>query len=233
MKKTDLIKLLKNKKNEIFLSDYKSIVVEGKETWRKKFETALEHTYCNHNTGWGPRDKGTLEEHEKSLLDSIDLIAAVQIKLKYDSLKKMREGWEKHWLRQMSVRMERFEYITDKVWTLVEEILKDKVIDDEFVATNFKKLTKGFEVTLEDIKNSTLTYDQVLKKLSNKEITVAKSKELLKRIEEDNADKLCQFSGSGRNADQGTRICTRTGDPKKRGDCGTCRVAAEWEEAYG
>lgn len=43
---------------------------------------------------------------------------------------------------------------------------------------------------------------------------------------------LCPFSGSGRNSDIPTRICSRTPDGSK-GNCDTCRVAAEWEECYG
>ena len=47
-----------------------------------------------------------------------------------------------------------------------------------------------------------------------------------------NSEKLCPFSGSAPNPDTPTRACSRTGNPKKLGDCGSCRVASEWEECY-
>jgi hypothetical protein len=43
---------------------------------------------------------------------------------------------------------------------------------------------------------------------------------------------LCPFSGSGRDPEKPVRICSRTEDGSK-GDCSTCRVASDWEEAYG
>jgi len=67
----------------------------------------------------------------------------------------------------------------------------------------------------------------------------AKNKVTLKPKKKDFG--LCPFSGSaalGNNGetlgdpDRPTRICSRTSDGSK-GDCSTCRVAAEWEEAYG
>lgn len=44
---------------------------------------------------------------------------------------------------------------------------------------------------------------------------------------------LCHFSTRS-GGPRGARPCTRVGkDAKKRGNCRTCRVAAEWEEVYG
>ena len=43
---------------------------------------------------------------------------------------------------------------------------------------------------------------------------------------------LCMFSGSGGNPDTPRNICSRT-ENGARGDCSTCRVAAEWEEIFG
>jgi hypothetical protein len=229
-----LTKLLTDDENDISLPKYKSKYKELNEGWRKKFDTALESTYCCHNTGWGGKDPGELEEHEKSLLDAIDMRAAVLIKLRYGSLRKMRDGWETHWIRQDAVRIDRFKHITKKVFDKVDELLSN-VNMDTYVEENFDSLTKGFkvEVALRQIENKSLTYDQVLEGVSKQEISVEESKTLLKNIEKESADKLCPFSGSGSDPDRPRRICSRTGDPKKIGDCGSCRVAAEWEECYG
>lgn len=232
-KKTkELAKILGHKDNEIILPNYKCI---GERNVTKNFERALGMSYCCHNTGWGGKNPGTLMEHEKALLSSIDKTAAVQIKLKYESLIKMRAGWEKHWINQYIngqgyVRKERFEYITKKVFDKVDAILS-KVNVDSYVAKNLDVLTEGFKVTLQNIENESLTFDEVLEGVSAGKISVKESKKLLDDITERNADKLCPFSGGADGV--GRTRCSRTGDPKKLGDCGTCRVAAEWEEAYG
>jgi len=157
---------------------------------------------------------------------------AALIKLRYGSLKKMRDGWRTHWIYQDEVRIDRFKHITKKVFDKVDELLSN-VNMDTYVEENFDGLTKGFKVALRQIENKSLTYDQVLDGVSKQEISVEESKALLKNIEKESADKLCPFSGSGSDSDRPSRICSRTGDPKKLGDCGTCRVAAEWEECYG
>lgn len=48
-----------------------------------------------------------------------------------------------------------------------------------------------------------------------------------KKTEKDN---MCPFSGSGRDANIPTRVCLH---PEGRDNCHRCRVAGDWEEAYG
>lgn len=77
---------------------------------------------------------------------------------------------------------------------------------------------------------------QLLEELSQGRITTSQADVLIKTYEaaefERNRDKLCPFSGNGFDAPS-KRICSWTGNPKVLGPCGSCRVAVEWEEAYG
>lgn len=221
--KDQLKKLLSVKENDIILKKMKR--------GRGDFIHEVGITYCCHNTGWGGKDPGTLEELEKEIISSITPIEAVQLKLKYENCKKMMGGWQKHWINQQGIRITRFEHISKEIWKTVNLQLKTIPDINLYIEENFTKLTKKFKVQLRTILNQELTRDEVLEKLSNKELTVKESKSLLDKIIEDNADELCEFSGGSDG--RAIRICSLTEDPKRRGDCGSCRVAAEWEMCYG
>ena len=79
----------------------------------------------------------------------------------------------------------------------------------------------------------------ILKKVAAKKLTPAAADKLIaestkvklqNRLIETDKVLLCQFSDSG---DTGSRICSWTNDPHRRGPCERCRVASDWEEVYG
>lgn len=195
--------------------------------------------YCCFNTGWGGKDPGNLKDKEKKLLDSIKVFDAVFLKVKFGNLEEFIRGFsrEMHWINQMPVRIERFKNITKVIFDKVETITASIGDLETYIKKNFGALVAMLPVNPEQVKLEALSKTGVLELLKDNKITVAKADELLHKIDvtekENNSDKLCPFSGSGRDPDQPTRICSRTGDPKKLGDCGSCRVAAEWEEVYG
>lgn len=82
------------------------------------------------------------------------------------------------------------------------------------------------------IYHESLSQIEVLNLLSKNKITAEEANQLISKIAQKEETPLCNFSGSGSNPNRPTRACSRT-DGSYKGNCATCRVAAEWEEAYG
>ena len=140
----------------------------------------------------------------------------------------------------MTIRMERFEIITKEIYEKVDKtVLKLGNLSD-YVKNNFDELADKLPVTYEQIELEKLDKIEILELVSKGKVSPNEAKKFLDKIDHDeremNSDKLCPFSGTGKTEQQQNtprRICSRTGDPKKLGDCGSCRVAADWEEAFG
>jgi hypothetical protein len=191
--------------------------------------------YSCYKTGWNveeiKKERGNLVDIEKSLLESIDVNASIKILTKYPNIMDFDKSYE-HLIEEERVRELRFNSILKKIYKKAHKLTK-KIIIEDYIVKNFKKLTKDFKITIEDIENSKLNRQEILLKVSKGELDIKKAEILLIKIEEELKDKLCKFSGNGDNPDMPNRICSMTDDPQERGDCGTCRVASDWEECYG
>lgn len=194
--------------------------------------------YCC-NTGDNNNRDGSLKDNEKKLLDRIKNDEAVLIMAKYDTLDKFKGAFsrEMHWINQTYKRQEYFEAISKKLFNHICKIVTKVGGLDKYVEIHFDTLAKMLPVSDHKIYLEGMNMSQVLEAIQSGKVTAKEAEPLLKRLESDererNSNKLCPFSGSGREPEIPKRICSRTSDPKRLGDCGSCRVAADWEEAYG
>ena len=242
MKKTkqvqSLIELLKHKDNDpldVIKITYPDIFEKGKNT-ESDLAFYINIEYCCFESG---KKEGTLKSRETKILKAIGKNEAILIKMKYDTLANFKKGFsrEMHWINQTYTRRERFEEISKLIFDKVEKTVQEIKDLNSYIEKNFESITKKLPINSQEIKLQSLNKLQVLELLSKNEITPKKAEKLIEKLDADNyeknADKLCPFSGSGRNPDAPRSVCSRTGDPKRIGDCGSCRVASDWEEAFG
>lgn len=234
-----LLTLLKHEKND----PTDLIQVSYKE--RNKKETNdlafyINIYYCCLDAG-----DGALKNNKKNIFDALDDGAIALLLLKYKTLEDFKQAFDRemHWIRQTHTRMERFQKISAELFKHFNAKRRNL---HTLVEKNFDDILKMMKVSETRQRLEKLSARQVLEEIGKGNVNVDEAMSLLKEIDEKNieknADKLCPFSGSaarGRNGewlgdpDKPTRICSRTENPKKIGDCGSCRVAADWEEAYG
>lgn len=176
----------------------------------------------------------SLEEREKYLMDSISTQLAVLIKYvapDSESLKKLFSR-EFHWIYQTNERLRRFNYIfpllDKKINEMVEGINIKKYMED-----NEEELSNMLPIHPRIIFLESLNKNDAFEMYKNKQITEEQFKTVLNHIpevEEDLSTKLYPFSGNSPDPERPRRTCSRTGNLFS---CESCRVAAEWEEAYG
>ena len=194
--------------------------------------------YCCHNSGgWGPPKSGTVEENGQKVLDRIKIKEAVLIFAKYDTLAKFKGAFsrEMHWINQNGTRIQRFNDFSKVMFDHVKELVDKAGGLEQYTEKHISALIKMLPVTPQQITLEGLTKTEILEAIQAGTVDVPKALALINKLDreeaERNRDKLCPFSGTDDSPPR--RICSWTDDPKKLGDCGSCRVAAEWEECYG
>lgn len=224
MKKEELLKLLKHEDNQLVNILY------------VKEKNDLGHFLniyycCNDGVKYGIKR----EDAEKALLKLVSFkTKAVLLKLLCSNLEEFRALFkrEMHLINQLYRRKLRFEDITTLMYDKLLITTKNINIDD-FINKNFSKLEKLLPVKSERFNLEKLSEQEVLLKLSTGEITLNLATNLLNTIkykeeeERDRKQNLCSFKDpDGRK----NHPCTH---PAGNTKCGSCRVAADWEEAYG
>lgn len=179
------------------------------------------------------RMKTSYKKREQELMDSITTHVAVLIRNiapDSDSLR-MQFKREFHWINQSWGRQKNF----GKIFLMLDNKINEMIegIDiNKYLRKHADELSEMLPMKPRTLYLQSLSKDTLLEMYERKELTKEEFKELLNFIPEEKEDlntKLCQFSGSGSNADTPTRTCT---NPAKF-SCSSCRVAAEWEECYG
>lgn len=234
--------LLKHKDNnplEVIKVKFKEEDWHTKKMKRRKCEIThyVNIYYCCFTGG---HDKGSIEEREELLMKTFDdRKSCILIFLRFDTLKKFKNAFsrEMHWINQTHGRQERWKEIAPKMFKKIKANV-EKVKDLEaYIEKHFESFEKILPVSAAQIYLESMTKSEVLDAIEKGEVTAKEAMPLIEKLDaeeaERNREKLCPFSGSGSNPDRPTRICSRTGDPKRLGDCGSCRVAADWEMAYG
>jgi hypothetical protein len=190
--------------------------------------------YCCFEDGEG----GTLEQREEWLLDVFkDEKVCILIYAKFGTIRKFEAAFsrEMHWIEQTSTRFDRFQKLYKKLFKIIKSTVENAGGLGTCIEKYYEDLVEMFPVGLRKIELGLMNRSQILTELVQGRIEKDKAEELIRDFEkterERNSDKLCPFSG--RANERPNRICSRTGDPKRLGDCSSCRVAAEWEEAYG
>lgn len=233
---------LQNKTNESgwWEKDKKGnpILINKKEKRNILFYTNIKYC-CFDSNNLGPKKEVSIEQREEWLMNTFkDQKSCVLIFIKFDTLKKFRAAFsrEMHWINQTSLRRERFDKISKKIFKLIEANVKEIGEVEIYVEKYYTSLVNMLPVNPRKVELDSMNRTQLLEELATGKITTKEADVLIKNYEakeyEKNRDKLCPFSGNGFNAAP-TRICSRTNNPKILGPCESCRVAAEWEEIYG
>lgn len=230
----------KRKKSGALVNDKEGNPVKIREEKHQDVLFYINIEYCCFNSGgWGPAKEGTIEERKEWLMKTFeDTKTCMLIYAKFDTLARFRSAFtrEMHWINQTPTRRERFEEIHVEIFNMIESRVKKEGGLDSYVEKHYDSLVEMLPMNPRKVELDSMNRTQLLEELAAGRITTEEADTLIRVYEanqyEMNRDKLCPFSGNGFNAAP-KRICSWTNDPKILGDCGSCRVAAEWEEAYG